>query len=90
MCSSADFKGGWSDSPVVPYFNVHGDADERVYPFLAYFTHRILASAGWRSQQNRLVIVPGGRHVPWGNATRDKLRPSIMAFLVSVMKLESC
>jgi pimeloyl-ACP methyl ester carboxylesterase len=69
----------------VPFFEVHGDHDSRVYPFLAAFTHRYLDHLGVAPEKNRLAIVPGGGHVPWGDSVKRLLRPPILAFLSEVM-----
>ena len=95
----------------VPFFEVHGDLDSRVYPFLAAFTSRYLDHLGVAPEKNRLAsaspeqrslffcipasesdqfcvplaVVPGGGHVPWSDAVRRVLRPSILAFLAEVM-----
>ena len=39
----------------VPFFDVHGDEDGRVYPFLAAFTSRYLGHLGVAPAKNRLA-----------------------------------
>lgn len=69
----------------MPFFDVHGDRDARVYPFLAAFTSRYLHHLGVAPTKNRLAVVPGGGHVPWTDEVKARLRPSILAFLSEMM-----
>ena len=39
----------------MPFFDVHGDLDGRVYPFLAAFTSRYLQHLGIQPSKNRLA-----------------------------------
>lgn len=39
----------------MPFFDVHGDQDGRVYPFLADFTARYLEHLGVQPSKNRLA-----------------------------------
>ena len=74
---------------LVPWLDVHGDADLRVFPFLAYMTYNLLRALGLQASSNELVIVPGGGHVPWAPKTRDLIRPFIQAFVVKHLELEA-
>ncbi|CAJ1409128.1 unnamed protein product [Effrenium voratum] len=77
---------------VTPWFNVHGQMDNVVFPFLAVMTHTYLLARGMPEFVNRIVWVPGGVHVPWGpGAELDvsaQLRPVVMNFLTEVMDLQ--
>jgi predicted esterase len=81
---------------LVPWFNVHGDHDTIVPPFLPAATRLYLDAHGASPAANVLAVVPKGGHVPWSNcftpgckkAPRDILRPHIMSFLVTSMRLE--
>lgn len=77
-----------SQAKVVPYMDVHGDADVQVGTWQSTFTYVFLQSLGVPSENNRLVIVPGGGHVPWGEVERDRLRPVVMNFLIQQLRLE--
>lgn len=46
-----------SIEPPTPYLAVHGDADTRVYPFLATNSHRWFEYAGLEGAANRLITV---------------------------------
>ena len=78
---------------VAPYFDVHGSADDRVYPFLARMTYNYLKSIGVAPSRNRLAIVEGGGHVCWGDEpalnaqARRTLRPHLTAWLVDALEL---
>ena len=78
---------------IAPYFDVHGSADDRVYPFLARMTYNYLKSIGVAPSRNRLAIVEGGGHVCWGDEpalnaqARRTLRPHLTAWLVDALGL---
>ena len=74
---------------IAPWFDVHGSADLRVFPFLAYATQHLLKARGLANDANELAIVPGGGHVPWAKEQKDLLRPYIQAFLVKHLDLEA-
>jgi hypothetical protein len=46
-----------SIEPPTPYLAVHGDADTRVYPFLATNSHRWFEYTGLEGAANRLITV---------------------------------
>eukprot|EP01050_Picozoa_sp_SAG11_P019622 SAG11_NODE_3160_length_2642_cov_3.713608_2_plen_204_part_00 len=48
----------------VPFFDVHGDQDGRVYPFLAAFTSRYLEHLGVAPQKNRLASASSSSFSP--------------------------
>lgn len=73
---------------VVPYLDIHGDADVQVGSWDSVFTYKYLQSLGVPPEKNRLVVVPGGGHVPWGDVEKDRLRPVVMDFLVRQLGLE--
>ncbi len=77
------------------YFDIHGDEDNRVYPFLGQMTHYYLRSLGVPPARNQLAIVRGGGHVPWGDApavnaaARQVLRPQLLGFLAQHLRLHA-
>lgn len=77
------------------YFDIHGDDDNRVYPFLAQMTYYYLRSLGVVTSRNQLAIVPGGGHVPWGGTlavneeARKVLRPHLLSFLAQHLRLHA-
>jgi predicted esterase len=80
---------------VPPYFDVHGDEDNRVYPFLGQMTFNYLHALGVTASRNQLAIVRGGGHVPWGDSpevnamARDVLRPHLVGFLAEHLRLHA-
>ena len=53
--NSADAPSAVTAQTAVPFFDVHGDEDGRVYPFLAAFTSRYLGHLGVAPAKNRLA-----------------------------------
>jgi pimeloyl-ACP methyl ester carboxylesterase len=78
-----------TEKDVVPYLDIHGDADVQVGTWDSLFTYKYLESLGVPSENNRLVIVPGGGHVPWGDVEKERLRPVVMDFLIRQLHLEN-
>mmetsp|Transcript_28132 Transcript_28132/g.65402 ORF Transcript_28132/g.65402 Transcript_28132/m.65402 type:complete len:294 (-) Transcript_28132:61-942(-) len=70
-----------------PWFNVHGNRDDIVFPFLAVMTHTFLMTHGLTSAENRLVWVPDGGHVSWDERVRATLRPAMLRFLSLTLEL---
>jgi hypothetical protein len=52
---STDAPDPITGATAVPFFDVHGDHDGRVYPFLAAFTSRYLQHLGVQPSKNRLA-----------------------------------
>ena len=77
-----------AERKIVPYLDVHGDADVQVGTWDSVFTYMFLESLGVPPEDNRLVIVPGSGHVPWGDVEKDRLRPVVMSFLIQQLRLE--
>jgi len=84
-CQGASCMAG----PQVPWFNVQGDADPVVYPFLAVMTSLFFSSLGAASENNGLAWVAGMKHVQWNEEHRSLMRPHIQAFLVRTLRLEA-
>lgn len=84
------------ESPA-PWLDVHGDQDDRVFPFLARVTYDYLKAHNAQPAHNHLAIVPGGGHVDvrdgrvqtWGATVKDVMRPKISTFLVDALNLQS-
>jgi hypothetical protein len=91
LINEIDGEGLGSDFVPPPYFDVHGDRDERVYPFLATMTFNYLAGQRLHvaPARNRLSVVEGGEHVPWSVAVAAVQRPLILRFLVESMRLQN-
>ncbi len=73
---------------VVPYLDIHGSQDVQVGTWDSVFTYKYLESLGIPPEKNRLVVVPGGGHVPWGDVEKERLRPVVMDFLIRQLRLE--
>lgn len=86
---------------MVPWFDIHGEQDLIVPPFMAKMTHLYLEAKGWKASNNRLEWVRGGGHVPWlpwygshvpsgaptGLEPRRFLEPHIVMYLVKSLGL---
>ncbi|CAE8683600.1 unnamed protein product, partial [Polarella glacialis] len=71
-----------------PWFDVHGDQDAVVFPFLAAVTHTYLRETlGVPEVANQLAWIKGAKHVPWSSDVQRVLRPKIQAFLTTALKL---
>ena len=84
----SDARAQKTTTPPVPYMDIHGDSDVQVGTWDNIFTYTYLRSLGVAPADNRLVIVPGGGHVPWGAAEKERLRPVVMGFLAQALRLE--
>ena len=80
---------------VPPYFDIHGDEDNRVYPFLGQMTFNFLNALGVVPSLNQLAIVRGGGHICWGDSpavnadAREVLRPHLLGFLAENLRLHT-
>lgn len=78
----------------VPWLDIHGDMDIIVPQFLASAAMHWLHAWGAPAEKNRLLIVPGGAHIPWNAAIamrpspKSVLRPLVVDYFTRMMSLD--